>query len=149
MSYRSERADYFFKSEEYFTGSNHENINFDNYTVEDLKKLWKKTLDKGMHGLCFSLYEDGQGPGSIITESQVERSINIIKPYTNGEDVSLAVPSKDNAMKYYLDIETWGKHTDIDLFYFSSFDESWKVDQEGDVGARWGIWDKDENIKYS
>ena len=45
MSYRSERADYFFKREEYFTGeSNHENINFDNYTVEDLKKTVEKNL---------------------------------------------------------------------------------------------------------
>jgi GPH family glycoside/pentoside/hexuronide:cation symporter len=34
------------------------------------------------------------------------------------------------------------------MFYFSSFDESWKVHQEGDVGARWGLWDKFENLKY-
>ena len=27
-------------------------------------------------------------------------------------------------------------------------DEAWKVDKEGDVGAYWGIWDKDGNPKY-
>jgi len=30
----------------------------------------------------------------------------------------------------------------------SSFDESWKVGGEGDVGAFWGIWDKNEKLKY-
>ena len=34
------------------------------------------------------------------------------------------------------------------MFYFSSFDESWKVEAEGDVGAYWGIWNKDEKIKF-
>ena len=33
-------------------------------------------------------------------------------------------------------------------FYFSSFDESWKVGSEGDVGAFWGLWDKDEKLKF-
>jgi GPH family glycoside/pentoside/hexuronide:cation symporter len=36
----------------------------------------------------------------------------------------------------------------IEMFYFSSFDESWKVRHEGDVGQRWGLWDKNENLKY-
>ena len=37
---------------------------------------------------------------------------------------------------------------DIDMFYFSSFDEPWKVGDEGDVGAFWGIWDKDLKLKF-
>ena len=36
----------------------------------------------------------------------------------------------------------------IEIFYFSSFDESWKVGAEGDVGAYWGIWDKEEKLKF-
>ena len=36
----------------------------------------------------------------------------------------------------------------VEVFYFSSFDEAWKVDAEGDVGAFWGLWDKDGNPKY-
>ena len=36
----------------------------------------------------------------------------------------------------------------IEIFYFSSFDETWKVDAEGDVGAYWGLWDKDGKPKY-
>ena len=35
------------------------------------------------------------------------------------------------------------------MFYFSSFDESWKERYEGNVGQRWGIWDKNEKLKYS
>ncbi len=35
-----------------------------------------------MHGICFSMYEDGQEPGDTITEEQVERRIKILKPYT-------------------------------------------------------------------
>ena len=29
-----------------------------------------------------------------------------------------------------------------------AFDEAWKVDAEGDVGAYWGLWDKDGKPKY-
>ncbi len=29
-----------------------------------------------------------------------------------------------------------------------SFDESWKVGTEGDVGAYWGLWDKNEKLKF-
>jgi hypothetical protein len=50
-------------------------------------------------------------------------------------------------MKYF--IQEWAKNQNIEVFYFSSFDESWKVKQEGEVGAAWGIWDKNEKIKIS
>ena len=57
-------------------------VDFSKYSEEDLKGLWRKTLKSGMHGLCFSLYEDGQGPGNNITEEQVRRRMKIIQPYT-------------------------------------------------------------------
>jgi len=39
---------------------------------------------------------------------------------------------------------------DIKLFlFFPLFDESWKIRQEGDVGQRWGIWDKNEKQKFN
>jgi len=34
------------------------------------------------------------------------------------------------------------------VFYFSSFDETWKIEKEGDVGAYWGLWGKDGNLKF-
>ena len=59
-----------------------------------------------------------------------------------------SVPSVENAMKYFINTQLWSKEEDIEIFYFSSFDESWKVGDEGDVGAFWGIWDKDEQLKF-
>jgi exo-beta-1,3-glucanase (GH17 family) len=66
-----------------------------------------------------------------------------------GEIFHGAKPSQENAIRYFLNTQQWGKTDNIDIFYFSSFDESWKVGAEGDVGAFWGLWDKDEQLKYS
>jgi exo-beta-1,3-glucanase (GH17 family) len=59
-----------------------------------------------------------------------------------------SVPSFENAIKYFIDTYQWAEQDGIEIFYFSSFDETWKVDAEGDVGAYWGLWDKDGNPKY-
>jgi len=59
-----------------------------------------------------------------------------------------SVPSFENAIKYFVDTFQWAEQDGIEIFYFSSFDETWKVDAEGDVGAYWGLWDKDGNPKY-
>jgi len=59
-----------------------------------------------------------------------------------------AVPSFENAIKYFVDTIQWAEADGVEVFYFSSFDESWKVGAEGDVGAYWGLWDKDGNPKY-
>ncbi len=284
----------------------HSGIDFSEYTAEDLIRLWRATLNKGMHGICFSMYEDGQQPGDTITEGQVERRVKILKPYAkwirsfsciegnehvpriahkngmktmvgawlsdNKEDnekeiagliqlgkegcvniaavgnevlyrndltleellgyirrVKEALPdipvgyvdayyefskhpelveisdvilsncypywegchidgslghmeqmfgqatdaaqgkkviitetgwpseggsfkgadsSEENAIKYFINTQVWAKKQKAEVFYFSSFDESWKTGDEGDVGAYWGLWDKDENLKF-
>ena len=59
-----------------------------------------------------------------------------------------AEPSRINAMKYFIDAVEWTRAEGIDLFYFAGFDEAWKVAKEGDVGAYWGLWDKDGQPKY-
>ena len=282
-------------------------VDFSKYSTEELKKLWRKTLKSGMHGLCFSLYEDGQKPGDVITEEQVRRRMEIIKPYTKwvrsfsctdgnefipkiakeygiktlvgawlgddpeinerevegliklanegyvdiaavgnevmyrkdltedelldfmrqvkeaipanipmgyvdayyefsvrpriteacdvilancypywescpmeyslvhmkqmfgqaldaargkkviitetgwpseGTNLNNAYPSSENAMQYFINAQVWSAKDDIEIFYFSSFDESWKVGPEGDVGAYWGLWDKNEKLKF-
>jgi hypothetical protein len=40
-------------------------------------------------------------------------------------------------------IQAWSEMANIDVFYFSLMN---RVGAEGDVGAYWGIWDKDEKI---
>ncbi len=59
----------------------HTYVNYSELSVDELKNLWHKTLQGGMHGICFSIYEDGQKPGAIITEAQVERRIKTLQPY--------------------------------------------------------------------
>lgn len=67
---------------------------------------------------------------------------------SEGAALGGAQPSKENALKYFLNTQLWSNDEEIPVFYFASFDESWKVGAEGDVGAYWGIWDKNEKIKY-
>ncbi len=81
----------------------------------------------------------GRGKKVIITETGWP---------SQGEGEQGALPSDENAMKYFINAQQWSREKDIEMFYFSSFDESWKVGAEGDVGAYWGLWDKDEALKY-
>ena len=308
------REGHYFSLENNLNNSNSNNTNKSDYQSFDfseipakkLTELWRETLENGMHGICFSLYEDGQKPGDIITAQQVNRRIQILKPYTKwirsfsciegnehipriakgngmqtlvgawlGDDLELnekeieslitlakegcvdiaavgnevmyrgdltedqlleyinrvkealpnipvgyvdayyefshrpriteicdviltncypywegcpieyslphmismfgsakdagqgkrviitetgwpseggslkgAIASNENAMKYFIETQNWSKFNDIEIFYFSSFDESWKVGPEGAVGAYWGLWDKNEKIKF-
>jgi GPH family glycoside/pentoside/hexuronide:cation symporter len=59
-----------------------------------------------------------------------------------------AVPSVEGAMRYFIDTCRWARQDGVEVFYFSAFDEAWKVGAEGDVGAYWGLWDKDGLPKY-
>jgi glucan 1,3-beta-glucosidase len=302
MSYRKERQ-FSLSGTDY---SDYTGVDFSKLSLKKLEELWRETLENGMHGLCFSMYEDGQKPGDIITEEQVRRRMKIIKPYTGwvrsfsciegnehipriaheqglktlvgawlGDDLEMneaeieglialakdgcvdiaavgnevmyrkeltedqligyinrvkealpgipvgyvdayyefshrpriteacdvilancypywegcpqeyalnhmremygqaadagngkrviitetgwpseggslkgAVSSAENAMKYFINAQAWSAKDDIEMFYFSSFDESWKVGAEGDVGAYWGLWDKHEKLKF-
>ena len=60
-----------------------------------------------------------------------------------------AVPSVEGAMRYFIDTQRWAQRDGIEVFYFSAFDEAWKVGAEGDVGAYWGLWDKDGKPKFA
>lgn len=283
-------------------------IEFEGKSLDELKVLWRKYLEAGMHGLCISPYEEGQEPGDQLTEKQVRRRLEIIKPYTkwvrsfsctegnelvpkiakelglktmvgawlgnekdkneneiealvklandgfvdvaavgnevmyrgdlteqelleviyytkdkitnktipvgyvdayyefyerpaiteacdvvlancypfwegcsqeyslpymkdmynraknagNGKRVIItetgwpsqgtnlkeAFPSEENAIKYFINSQKWSAQKNIEMFYFASFDEEWKVGAEGDVGAYWGLWDKNEKLKF-
>jgi exo-beta-1,3-glucanase (GH17 family) len=67
---------------------------------------------------------------------------------TVGSPFGAAIPSYDNALEYFIRTYQWANAEGVEVFYFSSFDEAWKVGDEGDVGAYWGLWDKDGNPKY-
>ncbi|TXD51938.1 MULTISPECIES: glycosyl hydrolase family 17 protein [unclassified Polaribacter] len=313
MSYREERK--FSLNEERKASleksnfSESKGVDFSEYkATENLVALWRDTLEQGMHGICFSLYEDGQEPGDTITQEQVERRVKILKPYTKwirsfsciegnehiprmakkhgiknlvgawlgddlekneleieslielakegcvdiaavgnevmyrkdlteeqllayihrvkdalkgmdipvgyvdayyefshrpkiteacdvilsncypywegcsiehslshmqqmfgqasdagngkkviitetgwpskGESLRGAHSTEENAMKYFINSQAWAAKDNVEIFYFSSFDESWKVGAEGVVGAYWGLWDKHEKLKF-
>ena len=81
----------------------------------------------------------GQGKKVIITETGWP---------SQGSDLGVSHPSHYNALKYFINAQLWSDQDQIEMFYFSSFDESWKVGSEGDVGAFWGLWDKNEKLKF-
>ena len=60
-----------------------------------------------------------------------------------------AVPSVEGAMQYFVDTMRWAQQDGIEVFWFAAFDEAWKVGAEGDVGAYWGLWDKDAKPKFT
>lgn len=97
------------------------------YSLVYMKQMYQQALNAG------------KGKKVIITETGWP---------SKGTSLEGAHPSYDNALRYFINAQKWSKEDAIEMFYFSSFDESWKVDSEGDVGAYWGLWDKDENLKF-
>ncbi len=65
-----------------------------------------------------------------------------------GESIDNAIPSRINAMKYFILSQQWAKNNNVELYHFTSFDESWKVVQEGKLGSSWGLWDQNETFKF-
>lgn len=92
-----------------------------------------------MKNMYYIAKNAGQGKPVIITETGWPSA---------GSPLHGSEPSEENFMKYFINTQDWSAEEDIDIFYFSSFDEAWKVGAEGDVGAYWGIWDKDEKLKF-
>lgn len=85
-----------------------------------------------------------------VKQAQPDKKIIITETGwpSEGEALGAAMPSYDNALKYFINAQTWTRKEDIDMFYFAAFDEAWKVGTEGSVGAFWGLWDKDEKRKF-
>jgi glucan 1,3-beta-glucosidase len=67
---------------------------------------------------------------------------------TKGEAYGEALPSFIHAARYFVDTFEWAKAMNLKVFYFSSFDESWKTDEEGEYGAYWGLWDHNGVYKF-
>ena len=108
---------------------------------------------------CYPFWE---GIDNLYSAYSVQHMYELTKAISNGKKVIVtetgwpcggksvgdAVPSDENAMKFFIKIQKWAQEEQAELFYFTSFDESWKVAYEGEVGGNWGLWDKDEKLKY-
>jgi exo-beta-1,3-glucanase (GH17 family) len=92
-----------------------------------------------MKQMYYQAMAAGRGKKVIITETGWP---------SQGTGLDAAQPSKENAIRYFLNAQQWSHQENIEMFYFSSFDEAWKVGPEGDVGAHWGLWDKNGMLKF-
>lgn len=92
-----------------------------------------------MKNMYYQALSAGKGKRVIISETGWP---------SKGSNLYGAVPSAENARNYFINTQLWSKDDHIEVFYFSSFDESWKAGPEGEVGAYWGIWDKAGKLKF-
>lgn len=92
-----------------------------------------------MKQMYYQAVDAAKGKKVIITETGWP---------SQGQSLQGAAPSRENAIKYFINAQQWSEADNIEIFYFSSFDESWKVGSEGDVGAYWGLWDKAGQLKF-
>lgn len=108
---------------------------------------------------CYPFWESCPAEHALVYMKQMyRRAVNV----ANGKKVIIsetgwpnigspyggAIPGEENALNYFIQTCQWAEQDNVEIFYFSSFDESWKVGDEGDVGAYWGLWDQYGQIKY-
>ena len=92
-----------------------------------------------MKNMYFSVLNVARGKRVIISETGWP---------DRGIAFEASEPSTDNALRYFINTQKWSLEENIEIMYFSSFDETWKIEKEGDVGAFWGLWDKNGHLKY-
>lgn len=74
---------------------------------------------------------------------------------SEGNAIGQAVPSAENAAFYFLNVASWAKARNVDLFYFEAFDEPWKPSKSvsmkstaaKSLGGHWGIFTSDGVLK--
>jgi len=109
---------------------------------------------------CYPFWESCPAEYSLLyMQEMYRRTVSV----ANGKEVIIsetgwpdrgtayggAQPGTDNAINYFINTFQWAEQEAIKVFYFSSFDESWKTGDEGDVGAYWGLWDSSGKLKYA
>ena len=92
-----------------------------------------------MKQMYYQAVQAASGKRVIITETGWPSS---------GDALGAAEPGYENALKYFINAQDWSQREGIEMFYFSAFDEGWKVGAEGSVGAFWGLWDANEQRKF-
>lgn len=58
-----------------------------------------------------------------------------------------AIGSPENEKLYLSQIISWAADHQVQLFYFNSFDEKWKITHEGPQGGCWGVFSSSGTIK--
>lgn len=99
-----------------------------NYSINHMQQMYGQALSAA------------KGKKVIITETGWP---------SQGESLGKAKPSELNFLTYFINTQKWCQAAGIESFYFSSFDESWKIGDEGEVGAYWGLWNKNKDLKFT
>ena len=55
-------------------------IDFSRYTLDDLRAMVRQILEDRIHGISFSPYVEGQGPGTVVGEAQIRERLAVIQP---------------------------------------------------------------------
>ena len=54
----------------------------DELAGDETVHLFHEVLNDGINGFCFSMYEEGQKPGDIISKDQIQRRMLKLEPHT-------------------------------------------------------------------
>jgi exo-beta-1,3-glucanase (GH17 family) len=67
---------------------------------------------------------------------------------TAGSPEGAAVPSPENAARYFNDVYEWSLAENVEVIFFSAFDEAWKIEgRNRDIGMHWGHFYEDGTLK--
>jgi exo-beta-1,3-glucanase (GH17 family) len=67
---------------------------------------------------------------------------------TAGSPEGAAVPSPENAARYFKDVYEWSRPEGVEVIFFSAFDEAWKREgRNRDIGMHWGHFYEDGTKK--
>jgi exo-beta-1,3-glucanase (GH17 family) len=61
-------------------------------------------------------------------------------PSAGTSAIGAATPNMENARAYWNVVQTWAKEKNINVFYFSAFDEQWKSTEGSLDGRHWGLF---------
>ena len=69
---------------------------------------------------------------------------------SKGENLNGAVPSEAHAKHYFINTQAWAKDSNVEVFYFSSFDEPWKGSPDPhEPEKHWGLFYENRNPKMA
>lgn len=57
-------------------------LDLSSITETEIRTKYAEILNKGVHGLCFSPYAEGQETGDILSADQIRKRLDIIAPHT-------------------------------------------------------------------
>ena len=58
-------------------------INPAELSADELRRIVANILDDGIHGLCFSPYTEGQGPGTEVSAEQIRERLALVADATS------------------------------------------------------------------